>query len=116
MEKKISMNDVVAFVKKAMENNMELALSDCFSEIIIYFPNYNVNIWKSSKDHLSIHIGKLYPYIIDNLSDLDCATFEYLCATVKEYSQNKTLEYFNNLFKDEESKFKDINDLDDKED
>lgn len=112
----VTMNDIVAFVEKAMENNMELAKSDFFNEITIYFPSYDVNIWKSNKNQLTIHIGRLNPYIIDNLSDLDCATYEYLCATVKEYSQNKTLEYFNNFFKDEESKVTDINDLDDKED
>jgi len=115
MEKKISMNDIVAFVEKAMKNNMELRRGDFFNEIIIHFPNYDVNIWKDSKNKLSIHIGILNPYIIDNLSDLDCSAFEYLCATVKEYSQNKTLEYFNNLFKDEKSKVTDINDLDEED-
>ena len=113
----MTMNDIVAFVEKAMENNLKICTwkSDM---IKVYQDSYeNIGFWYSKQQKsIKIEVCHLDMYEIHNLNDLDTSTFEYLCARVRNYSQNKTLEYFNNFFKDEESKFKDINDLDDKED
>lgn len=111
------MNDIVAFVEKAMENNLKMCAVNNDMIKIYKNPNESIKFWYF-KNQISIKVEICYlnMYEINNLNDLDISTFEYLCARVKDYSQNKTLEYFNTFFKDEEFQFKDINDLDDKED
>ena len=114
----VTMNDIVAFVEKAMEHNLNMYVSGSYIKIFGR-DDKNLEIWCFSEDtnrSIIIEQAGLNSYAINNLSDLEYSTYEYLCARVKEYSRNKTLEYFNNFFKEEESKLKDINDLDDKED
>lgn len=123
MEKKISMNDIIAFVEKAMECNLNVKVWGEYGEIDIAQQNHDKYIeirpvWIEKDNFEAICISKpeLNYYILNNLTELEVASFKFLCAKVREYSMNKTLEYFNNFFKEEDSKLKDINDLDDKED
>ena len=111
----VTMNDVIAFVEKAMENNLDIKVMS----------NVDLKIYKSDGEHiifwllghdLAIDKPRCNEYRIENISELDLSAYNYLLARVKEYSINKTLEYFDTFFKEENSKLTDINDLDDKED
>lgn len=117
------MNDIVAFVEKAMECNFNVKVWGECGEIDITQKNPDKHIeirsmWTedNSFEAISINTYGFNHYIIDNLTELEIASFKLLFAKAREYSTNKTLEYFNNFFKEEDSKLKDINDLDDKED
>ena len=119
----VTMNDIIAFVEKAMECNFNVKVWGEYGEIDIIQKNPDKYIeikpeWIERGTFKTIYINKpeLNYYTLNNLTELEVASFKFLCARVREYSINKTLEYFNNFFKEEESKLKDINDLDDKED
>ena len=119
MEKKISMNDIVAFIEKAMKNNMLIKVykeeievikdDDNFMQITRIYNDKNIPQWIRLN-----YKGNCYPIEFDSF---DFSTFEYLKARAQQYSKNKTLEYFNNFF-DEENKVKEItiNDLDNEDD
>lgn len=109
------MNDIIAFVEKAMECNLNIGVWSG-NNITIYDNNGNGEIeFSIINNRINIITNHLNRYIEETkLSDLDISAFEFLCARVKNYSQNKSLEYFNNFFKD--AKIISINDLDDKED
>ena len=119
----VTMNDVIAFVEKAIECNFNVRVWGRYGEIDISQENSDKYIeirpeWKEEDSFEAISINKpgFNYYVIDNLTEIEIASFKFLCAKVKEYSVNRTLEYFNNFFKEEDSKLRDINDLDDKED
>ena len=117
------MNDIIAFVEKAMERNLNVKVWGEYGGIDIAQQNSDKYIeikpvWIERDNFKEICIIKqeFNYYILNNLTELEVASFKFLCARAREYSINKTLEYFNNFFKEEESKLTDINDLDDKED
>ena len=128
MEKKISMNDIVAFIEKAMKENLNIQTTIRDWDNIKL---YTIHVYDSNEDAFIIEClnsstdkGKNYVQISKGVldwvnietSEMDIALFKVEVLKAQEYSRNKVIEAFNNFFKDEESKFKDINDLDDKED
>jgi len=119
----VTMNDIIAFVEKAMECNFNVKVWGECGEIDVVQKNpdnpdkrIEIRSEDNSFKAISINTYGFNHYIINNLTELEIASFKLLFAKAKEYSTNKTLEYFNNFFKEEDSKLKDINDLDDKED
>lgn len=128
MEKKISMNDIIAFVEKAMKENLNIQtiIRDWDNiksyTIRVYGSNEGVFIIEcldssidKEKNYVQISKGVL-DWVDIEASEMDIALFKVEVLKAQEYSRNKVIEAFNNFFKDEESKLKDINDLDDKED
>ena len=109
----VTMNDIVAFVEKAMENNLLIKVYTEVIEVIKDDDNY-MQITRIRNDNdipqwIRLNYkGNCYPIEFDSF---DFSTFEYLMARAKQYSMNKTLNYFNNFF-NETVKEITINDLD----
>lgn len=117
----LTATDIINFIQKAMENNLDIYVRDKGQSFTIWNLNRDmpIYIWGScydNKKEICIECSYLNTYRIKNISELDYSSFCYLGAIVEEYSKNKTVEYFNNFFKDEDSKPTNIDDLDDKED
>lgn len=110
MEKTIEFKDVVAFIRKAMDNGMRVN-GDCF-RVFIYTENnrsWHINFRLYEK---TILIETTYGDYEISISKKEHLEFEVLIEEIKHYQQQKALEFFNNFFK-EDSKPTDINDLDD---
>lgn len=116
MEKTISMNDVIAFIEKAMENNLDINMMSNVDLTIYESESKYITFWLSSENILAITKPRCNEYRIENISELDLSTYKYLCAKVKEYSKNKILKYFNTFFEEIDSKPRTINDLDNEDD
>ena len=117
----LTATDIINFIQKAMENNLDIYVRDKGQSFTIWNLNNDISIyiWGCCYDNqkeICIECSYLNTYRIKNVSELDYSSFCYLGAIVEEYSKNKTVEYFNNFFKDEDSKPTNIDDLDDKED
>ena len=122
------MNDIVAFVEKAMKENLNIQTTirdwDNLKSytIHVYDSNEGVFIIECLDSNIDneksyIHISKgILDWVDIEVSEMDIALFKVEVLKTQEYSRNKVIEAFNTFLKDEESKPKDINDLDDKED
>lgn len=116
MEKTISMNDVIAFIEKAMKNNLDINVMS----------NEGLRIYKSESEYITFWLLENVlaidkpkynnEYRIENISELDLSAYKYLCAKTKEYSINKALNYFNTFFEEIDSKPRNINDLNNEDD
>jgi hypothetical protein len=95
------------------------------------FKEYVINIYNSDEDLFVIQYSEESPNKKDNIiqiskgvldwvdievSDMDIALFKVEVLKAQEYSKNKVIEAFNNFFDKEETRFKDINDLDNEDD
>lgn len=123
------MNDIIAFIERAMELNLNIRTTHNECKNI---ESYGIDVHKEDDSSLSIlyikeqknpeniSLSITTNYLdwvkIENISELDIANFKVIILKAERYSKNKVLDYFNNFFKEEESKLTDINDLDDKED
>ena len=117
----MTMNNVIAFIKKAMDNNLDISTihSSCEEygiEILINNNDTNrkyCNI-RYFENSIIIHLGcnsnNIY---IKDISKQDLLLFKLLFLDVEEYSNKKSLEYFNNFFKKEDDKQIGVDDLDD---
>lgn len=127
MEKKIKFENVVAFIKKAMDLDFDInysttLLSDGF-ELMIFKELRDKTLrqyinWKYNDDKLLINLnggfipGKPIYYIIEIVDKKDVLKWEFLIEEVKEYCVNKLENNFKNFFNELQSPVKDINDLD----
>ena len=117
------MNDIIAFIDKAMDKDY-LVYTDISKDCYIM-----ITINCSSDDNFLI--GFTYAKLFDGtnsftiskhrfnqveieLTESDILKFELEALKVKEYSKNKLINYFNDFFK-KDSKVIDINDLDNEE-
>ena len=125
MEKTIKFEDIIVFIEKAMEKNLNIETTiikswDNFSEIHIYIYDTDescISIRHISRYNDLITITKNRLDCIDiEVSEIDTARFKVEVLKAQEYSKNKVIVYFNNFFAVEESKLTDINDLDNEED
>ena len=118
MEKKISMNDIIAFVEKAMKENLDIKVIDYEENAVIRF--YDVdNKWfgidLSNNECITLK-GSHDVSIEIKMSEMDIALFKVEILKMKKYSENKVMEYFNNFFEEEDFKPTTINDLDSEDD
>ena len=119
----VTMNDIVAFVEKAMRNNLNIEAYETQyndgsqdNDIVIHLENdyFRFNLYTYGKTQYLTIYKDLNSFKIPNISELDIANFRLLVLKAKEYSENKVLESFNNFFSNEEKNI--INDLDDEND
>lgn len=127
MEKKIKFENVIAFIKKAMDLDFDInyssaLFSDSF-ELTIFKELEDKTLkryinWRYSDDKLLINLngdfipGKLAYYIIEVVDKKDILKWEFLIEEVKEYCVNKLENNFKNFFNELQNPVKDINDLD----
>ena len=116
MEK--TMNDIIAFIEGAMKRDfqMEVFVSEKKDFSIIYIYNHNNDYIEIRQDrcNLCFLTRRLDPYCIENLSEIDILNFKMVLLKAKEYSKNKTLQFFDEFLGEEPSKkITNINDLDD---
>lgn len=108
---KIMMNDIIAFVNKAIKNNMYIDTDEECSITIIN--NDKLINFLLEEDYMLIKTDNgSISFYVDNKEDLQ---FKLLIENCIEYCEKKGFEDFNNFFK-EDSKPTDINDLDNEDD
>jgi hypothetical protein len=125
----ITMADIIAFIERAMKENFEIRTT--YRDWSSDFKEYVINIYNSDEDLFVIQYSEESPNKKDNIiqiskgvldwvdievSDMDIALFKVEVLKAQEYSKNKVIEAFNNFFDKEETRFKDINDLDNEDD
>lgn len=118
----VTMNNILAFVKKAMNDDLNIST---FKDETISYSTYIIEIKGENryceirlcdKNIIIISMPGLNNIYIKNIPEQDLLLFKLLFLEVKEYSNNKSLEYFNSFFKNEENKEVKVDDLDDDED
>ena len=120
---KISMNDIIAFIDKAMDKNhiVHANVSKNHYVIISIYNDFNDHCsliqfrYLKCEDEESFVIDRRHSSDIEiEFTESDILKFELEALKVKEYSKNKLIDYFNDFFK-KDSKVIDINDLDNEE-
>ena len=127
----ITMADIIAFIERAMKENLnirtthrkwgsnleEYAINVYNSDEELFVIQYLNTEEKPSKKNNVIQISKgLLDWVDIEVSEMDIALFKVEVLKAQEYSKNKVIEAFNNFFDKEETRFKDINDLDNEDD
>ena len=126
----VTMNDIIAFIERAMKENLNIRTThrewgSNLEEYVINVYNSNeelfliqyVNIEESpNKKNSSVQISKgLLDWVDIEVSDMDIALFKVEVLKAEKYSKNKVIEAFNNFFEKDNSKPKTIDDLDNDE-
>ena len=118
MEKKILMSDIIAFIEKAMKESLDIKIIECGQNVEIRI--YGVDNKRFSidlfNDKYILLKGSHDISVVIKMSEMDFALFKVEILKVKEYSENKVIEYFNNFFEEEGFKPTTINDLDNEDD
>lgn len=113
---KIMMNDVIAFVKKAMQNNLKIRNCLFFNGLEIIDINSDNKIYIELEfDSLRI-TTKSGEFFINDLNEKEILQFKLINEEVKSYQENYGIRDFKQFFKEDESRPSDINDLDDNDD
>ena len=125
------MNDIIAFIERAMKENFNIRTShrewnSDFEEYVISIYNSNEELfviqYLSTKENLNkkdniIQISKgLLNWVDIEVSEMDIALFKVEVLKAEKYSKNKVIEAFNNFFEKDSSKLTTINDLDNEDD
>jgi hypothetical protein len=120
------MNDVIAFIEKAMKENLDIETRirepKEYNQYLIYI-GFNkekcvtIEVFSDKYNRRYIELRKtaLDPLTIE-ISEMDVALFKVEFLKIQEYSKNKVIEYFNNFFDTDEAKPTTINDLDNEDD
>ena len=125
----VTMNDIIAFIEKAMKENLDIRTthrewSSNFEEYVINVYNSDeelfviqyLNEGSSNKKNNVIQISKgLLDWVDIEVSEMDIALFKVEILKAEKYSKNKVIEAFNNFFEKDNSKPTTINDLDNDE-
>ena len=111
MEK--TMNDIIAFVKKAMSLNMKVKVG-FWGTVITVDENIDFDVAYMDENHRGITIRT--PSGASNeipITNAEYNLFKVLCDEVSEYGHHKALEEFDNFFKDKEGdkKITNVDDL-----
>lgn len=129
MEKTIRMNDIIAFLERAIKEGLSI-------EEIRFLGNSFNKDWgylfevTSDKQKIRIYIVKDEYKIISivnriengrykckwDLNEKEKLSFDKLYLDILEYRETKAINLFNNFFKKEDFKLTDINDLDNDDD
>ena len=116
MEKTIKFEDVIAFIRKAMNDGLEMH-KDSFSESIDIYTSYNSHIIPDYKfsivTGLLMYIGTPRGRLHINITEKEHNLFKVIMDNVGDYSHDMAVKDFNDFFKDDENRVKDIDDLDD---
>ena len=115
MEK--TMNDIIAFIEGAIRRDfcieVEFPTEACL-RIRIYNPDDDYIDIACSDENLYISTSKLGIHYIGGFSEEDILSFKIASLHAREYSKNKTLQFFDEFLGEEPSKkITNINDLDD---
>jgi len=122
----VTMNDVIAFIEKAMKENLDIETRirepKEYNQYLIYI-GFNkekcvtIEVFSDKYNRRYIELRKtaLDPLTIE-ISEMDVALFKVEFLKIQEYSKNKVIEYFNNFFDTDEAKPTTINDLDNEDD
>jgi len=118
----ISFNDIVAFVKRAMKENLDVT-SCITSDMISVRSNDEKTVvidrigrifdFSDNDDKLYVNIGNNSFDIM--ITEKEMLQYRLLIKDVEEYSTSKAIYEFNNFFDRDCFKYKDINSLDDEE-
>lgn len=126
----ITMNDIIAFIERAMKENLNIRTKhrewgSNLEEYVIDIYNSNEELFviqylsteKSlSKKDNSVQISKgLLDWVDIEVSEMDIALFKVEILKAEKYSKNKVIEAFDNFFDKDNSKLT-INDLDNEDD
>ena len=123
-----TMNDVLAFINKAIDNNYKLeAYSGVSSDDCIkIFGENNIRVQfnlLSEEETLVVSVNDRDLYFnnsicINDLTDEEILSFKLITVKAKKYSDYLTKKYLNNFFRNDEgdTRPKDINDLDNEDD
>lgn len=125
----VTMNDIIAFIEKAMKENLDIRTthrewSSNFEEYVINVYNSDeelfviqyLNEGSSNKKNSVIKISKsLLGWVDIEVSEMDIALFKVEILKAEKYSKDKVIEAFNNFFEKDNSKPTTINDLDNDE-
>ena len=126
----VTMNDIIAFIEKAMKENLnirtthrkwgsnleEYAINVYNSDEELFVIQYLNTEEKPSKKNNVIQISKgLLDWVDIEVSEMDIALFKVEVLKAQEYSKNKVIEAFNNFFEKDNSKPTTIDDLDNDE-
>ena len=125
----VTMNDIIAFIEKAMKENLDIRTthrewSSNFEEYVINVYNSDeelfviqyLNEGSSNKKNNVIQISKsLLNWVDIEVSEMDIALFKVEILKAEKYSKNRVIEAFNNFFEKDNSKPTTINDLDNDE-
>ena len=107
----VTMNDVIAFVRKAMDN--KFYVSTYYEGLHISTEGkkvIDISVVRINKTaQIDTNFGRFF---IKNLTEKELLQYNLLAEDVKSYMEQRGLEDFANFFKDEDKKVKDINDLD----
>ena len=126
----VTMNDIVAFIERAMKENLNIRTTH--REWGSNLEEYVINIYNSNEDlfiiqYLStekslnkkdntVQISKgLLDWVDIEVSEMDIALFKVEILKAEKYSKNKVIEAFNNFFEKDDSKPTTIDDLDNDE-
>ena len=125
----VTMNDIIAFIEKAMKENLDIRTThrewgSNFEEYVINVYNSDeelfviqyLNEGSSNKKNNVIQISKsLLNWVDIEVSEMDIALFKVEILKAEKYSKNRVIEAFNNFFEKDNSKPTTINDLDNDE-
>ena len=106
----VTMNDVIAFVRKAMDN--KFYVSTYYEGLHISTEGKKVIDISVRRDETMLVDTNFGRFFIKNLTEKELLQYNLLIEDVKSYMEQRGLEDFANFFKDEDKKVKDINDLD----
>ena len=123
------MNDIIAFIEKAMKENLNIRTThrkwgSNFEEYVINVYNSDEELFViqylneeiSNKKNNVIQISKgLLDWVDIEVSEMDIALFKVEILKAEKYSKNKVIEAFNNFFEKDSSKPTTIDDLDNDE-
>lgn len=113
---KITMNDAIAFVRKAMQNNLKIRNCLFYNGLDIMDTNSENKIYiELVFDSLRI-TTKSGEFFINDLTEKDILQFKLIYEEAKSYQENNGIRDFKQFFKEDESRPSDINDLDDNDD
>ncbi len=120
------MNDIIAFIERAMKENFDIRTTcrewdSDIKEYVINIYNSNEDLfviqYLNTKKENTIQISKgLLDWVDIEVSEMDIALFKVEVLKAQEYSKNKVIESFNNFFEKDSSKPTTINDLDNEDD
>lgn len=118
MKNNLTVSDIIAFVQKAMENNMEVSAGNGFGDlinisikrrdnVILYFYFYNSSIVINT---IGGYLEKEYSY-----TDRERLNLRALALEIKEYQEAKATKLFNTFFipNNTPTSIDDLNDNDD---
>ena len=125
----VTMNDIIAFIEKAMKENLNIRTThrkwgSSIEEYVInvyssdeeVFAIQYINGGNPNKGNSIIQISKeLLDWVDIEVSEMDVALFKVEVLKAEKYSKNKVIEDFNNFFNKDKDKPKSIDNLDDDE-